>query len=135
MNTPIPLEEQLKSWTPRAPSPALRERLFGVPAAVPAPRRAVLGWLAPVSALVMATLVLWAPRGERLPLSAGAPGPVMAMTLSNETMAAYLPGSFRGQRNHLAPERLAERFGWTKPGDSPSSTPSLTQFRTNFLRR
>jgi hypothetical protein len=83
----------------------------------------------------MVLLVGLAPRGPRLSLAPDPSGPRMAMTVSNQALAAYLPGSFRAQRNRLAPERVAERFGWTKAVASHSSTPSWSQFRTNFLRR
>jgi len=129
------LENHLKSWTPRAPSPALRARFFGRGSEPRVTHPLALGWLAPASALLLTLFVTFVPRDNRLPRSGGAPGAMMAMSLSNQSMAAYLPGSFRGQRNHLAAERLAERFGWTKPGASLSSTPSFTRFQTNDLTR
>jgi hypothetical protein len=61
--------------------------------------------------------------------------PMLALTLSNQSAAAYLPGSFRGQRNRLAAERVTETFGWTKPAASPSSRASFIRWTTNSLER
>jgi hypothetical protein len=135
MTPPNPFENLLKRWTPRIPSAALRARVFAAAAAAAAPSAPALGWLAPAAALLAAFLVVLSPRGAGSPMAPGAAGPLMAMTVSNQSLAAYLPGSFRGERNRLAPERVTERFGWTKPVASHSSTPSWSQFRTNFLKR
>jgi hypothetical protein len=89
----------------------------------------------PATASLLALWLSFVPRVEPLPAATAWPGAMMAMSLSNQNMAAYLPGSFRGQRNHLAAERVVKRFEWTKPGASLSSRPSFTQFRTNYLKR
>jgi hypothetical protein len=57
--------------------------------------------------------------------------PEVAMTLSNASLAAYLPGSFANDQNSLP----ADTFDWTKRVRSPSSMPSFRLSETNHLRR
>jgi len=57
--------------------------------------------------------------------------PIMAVTLSNVSLAAYLPGSFANNQNRVRPDT----FEWTNHGHSPSSMPSFPQSRTNYLKR
>ena len=57
--------------------------------------------------------------------------PMMAVTLSNLSFAAYLPGSSVNDRNALRPDT----FEWTNHGRSPSSIPAFPQSRTNYLKR
>jgi hypothetical protein len=135
MNRPKPLETLLKDWKPRRPSPGLRARLFGP---VPEPRRARPGtwpWLAPVTVSLLLLVLTFNVRTGGLRLSDATPVPMLALTLSNQSVAAYLPGSFRGQRNRLAAERMTESFGWTKPAGSPSSMASFIRWTTNSLER
>ena len=96
------LENQLLSWTLRRPSARLERRLF---AAGPAPAEALLPfrftWLAPATAGLMLMCVLFNQRyGPALSGSASA-GPLVAMILSNQSAAAYLPGSVQAERNNL----------------------------------
>jgi len=106
------LERQLVGWTLRSPSARLERRLFAVG---PAPAEALLPfrltWLAPATAAVMLMCVLFNQRyGPALSTSAN-PGPMVAMILSNQSAAAYLPGSVQAERNNLP----ADAFEWTKP--------------------
>src|ERR1035441_2369833 len=90
------LEKQWLLWTPRRPSVRLERRLFavgGAPAGALLPFRVT--WLAPVTAALMLMCVLFNQRyGPGLSASAS-PGSMVAMILSNQSAAAYLPGSFQ----------------------------------------
>jgi hypothetical protein len=110
------LEKWLYSWTPRRPSAKLDRRLF---AARPAPVEALLpfrfGWLAPTTvALAMMCVLLNQRFGVTFPSAAGAT-PMVAMILSNQSAAAYLPGSFQAEQNNLP----ADAFKWTRGRGSP----------------
>jgi len=95
----------------------------------------VLPWLAPVTVSLLLLFLTFSARTGGLRLGDAVPEPMMALTLSNQSAAAYLPGSFRGQRKRLAADRLGERFGWTKPAGSPSSMASFIRLNTNSLGR
>ena len=103
-------EEHLLSWTPRRPSARLERKLFGGgPAAAEALLPFRVTWLAPATAALMLTCVLFIQLfGSSLAGSAGA-GPMVAMILSNQSAAAYLPGSFQAEQNNLP----ADAFKWT----------------------
>jgi len=103
------LERQLLSWTPRRPSARLEGRLFApTPAAAEVLLPFRLSWLAPVTAGLMLMCVLFNQRyGAGLSRAAG-PAPLVAMILSNQSVAAYLPGSVQAERNNLP----ADAFEW-----------------------
>jgi hypothetical protein len=92
-----------------------------------------LGWLGPVTACLLLLFVTVTQRSAELArLAAGSePLPIMAVTLSNASWAAYLPGSFANDQNAVRPGT----FEWTNQGHSPSSIPSFPQARTNYLKR
>src|ERR1017187_57744 len=118
------LEKQWLLWTPRRPSARLERRVFAVGAA---PAEAVLAfpvpWLAPVTAALMLMCVLFNQRyGPGLSASAS-PGPMVAMILSNQSAAAYLPGRFQGEQNNLP----ADTFNRTRASRSAPDTASLPQ--------
>ncbi len=92
-------------------------------------------WLAPAGASVLLFALSFTLRTGEWHWEGTAPEPMMAMTLSNQSVAAYLPGSFRGQRNRLAADDVAERFGSTRPGGSSSSMASFVQWMTNSSGR
>src|SRR5688572_6374659 len=111
MNEMNPLETQLRSWKPRRPSARLEQRLFPRPQPAQQPAQRALPWLAPAMAcLLFATLALHPP-GTSLPGSQ----PLMAVILSNQSYAAYLPGSFQREQNRW------DTFEWTNHGQSGSS--------------
>jgi len=91
--------------------------------------------LAPVTVSLLLLVLTFSFRTGGLRFEGATPEPMMALTLSNQSVAAYLPGSFRGQRNRLAADRVAERFGWTRPAASPSSMASFIRLNTNSLGR
>ena len=115
MNEMTELERQLYSWTPRHPSARLERRLFAartVPADALAPFR--LSWLAPATAALALTCVLFNQRyGQSFPASSGA-SPMVAMILSNQSAAAYLPGSVQAEQNNLP----ADAFTWAGSRDA-----------------
>jgi len=127
-----PLETQLRSWTPRRPSARLRARVFATPSAVERGRHLSLGWLAPATVCLLLLFVTFGPRsGELARLAASSNQvPMMAVTLSNVSFAAYLPGSFANEQNTVRPDT----FEWTNHGTSPSSIASFPQSRTNQLK-
>src|ERR1019366_7555968 len=96
------LEKQLYSWMPRRPSAKLERQLFAaraVPVHALTPFR--LSWLAPATAALALTCVLFNQRyGQSFPASSGA-SPMVAMILSNQSAAAYLPGSVQAEQNNL----------------------------------
>ena len=120
-----PLETQLRSWTPRRPAARLERTLFR-PGTRPAPRpENWLAWLVPATVcLGFVCLTLNQPLTS--PLST-APGTetLVAMSLSNQSYAAYLPGSFRRTANRW------DTFGWTNDSRSSSSMHSLTPPKAN----
>src|ERR1039457_2142584 len=125
------LEKQWLLWTPRRPSVRLERRLFAVGAA---PAEALLPfrvtWLAPVTAALMLMCVLFNQRyGPGLSASAS-PGPMVAMILSNQSAAAYLPGSFQAEQNNLP----ADIFNRTRSSRSGPGVPSLPRSPGNKQR-
>jgi hypothetical protein len=108
MNDMNELEKQLLSWTLRRPSAKLERRLF---AATPAAAEALLpfrlSWLAPVTAGLMLMCVLFNQRYGPTLAGSATPGPMVAMILSNQSAAAYLPGSVQAERNNLPADAFA----------------------------
>jgi hypothetical protein len=110
------LEKQLRLWTPRHPSARLERRLFaGGPAAAEALLPFRVTWLAPVTAALMLMCVLFNQRYGATLSAAANPGPMVAMILSNQSAAAYLPGSFQAEQNNLP----ADAFKWNRGSSSP----------------
>ena len=133
MNEWNPLETQLRSWTPRRPSAGLKARLFAAPASH-APRRPLaFGWLAPATLGLLLLFVNFNQRDGALARLAAASNqtPLMAVTLSNTSFAAYWPIGFANGRNRARPDT----FEWTNHSHSLSSIPSFPQSRTNVLKR
>src|SRR5262245_52582156 len=124
MNEMNPLETQLRSWTPRRPSPKLARRLFrrSSPATRPA---GIVFWLGPVTACLLFVCVIVGQHGPGNFSSAARHDAIIAMVLSNQSYAAYLPGSFQRAANRL------DTFEWTNHGRSPSFIGSLPPGRTN----
>ena len=130
MNTMNDVEMCLRGWAPRRPSPGLGRRLFGAsrevregsegllapsrPSRAPGQRLSWL-WLSPVAACLLAVMVSSGFRPDGPVAAELRQGPLVAMILSNQSYAAYLPGSF--QRN----ENRWDTFDWTNTGGFPSS--------------
>jgi hypothetical protein len=108
--------------------------LFGRSRDKEQPRPVVsFNWLAPVTACLLFLFVTvqqgasgWTPRSRT-----NSSWPEVAMTLSNVSLAAYLPGSFANEQNSLP----ADTFKWTKRAHSPSSIPLFRLSETNQLNR
>jgi hypothetical protein len=122
----------LRSWTPRRPSAGLRSRLFG---ARPAARRnpvISLNWLAPATGCLLLLFVTVSQQGGGWTRSSvSGETPIVALTLSNQSLAAYFPGSFPYEQNSLP----ADTFEWTNRGRSHSSNASFSRLGTNELTR
>jgi hypothetical protein len=126
-------ETRFRSWTPRRPSAGLKARVLGRGEAAASRQHFSLGWLGPATACLLLLFVTVTQRsGELARLTAASDQlPIMAVTLSNVSLAAYLPGSFANDQNAVRPDT----FEWTNHGHSPSSIPSFLQARTNYLKR
>lgn len=83
-----------------------------------------LSWLAPATAALLLTCVLFNPRNGATLASSANSGPMVAMIMSNQSAAAYLPGSFKREQN-----TLGNTFEWTNHRSSISSVPSLSGSR------
>lgn len=116
MNT---LEAQLRSWTPRHPSSGLERRILGSePLHFSLSRLATV--LAPTAACLLLTVSMVRQSGQVLLPNRGSEAAMIAMGLSNQNFAAYLPGSFQPTANRL------DTFEWTNRGYSNSSMDSFT---------
>jgi len=109
----------LRSWTPRRPSAELERRLFPRPQR--APRKAhSLDWLAPVTACLLFAGLILNPQDTTNMSATPRAGTMVALILSNQSYAAYLPGSFQRSVNRL------DTFEWTNGASSTSSMGSLS---------
>ena len=133
MNEMKLLETQLRSWTPRRPSARLERRIFGETPVesgarawrAEAGRRRALRVLIPAAACLILTLaMLNQPDHTGASASAGQDA-IMVLSLSNQSYAAYLPGSFACEANRW------DTFRWTNGGASPSSAFSISPGKTN----
>jgi hypothetical protein len=128
MNEMNELENQLRSWAPRRPSPKLEQRLFARrPARADEQRKTPhmsFAWLVPASAALMLVCLVFNQRNSTALASSGS-GRLVAVILSNQSAAAYLPGSFHGEQNLLT----ADTFEWTNGSRSTSSISSLSSAR------
>ena len=141
MNEMNDLEMQLRSWAPRRPSAKVKERIFSPNRAselVPVHPIILIAehasrltqwlkptsfrWLAPVMAGLFLTCILLNQRNA--PMASPATAPLIAMILSsNQSAAAYLPGSFQQEQNRLP----SDTFEWTNGSGSTSSISSLSE--------
>ena len=115
MNEMKTLEVQLVSWKPRRPSARLEQEIFGPRETGPG-LRTLMRIVTPVAACLMFTVVMLNQPDRSLAIPTTEPGLLLAMSLSNQSYAAYLPGSFQLSANRL------DTFGWTNGGGCPSST-------------
>ncbi len=122
MNT---LEEQLRSWKPRRPSPRVQQRLFGARQHFSLTLPRLAGILTPTMACLMVTVSLWRQMGQPILNENASQTAVIAMSLSNQNYAPYLATSFQPTANRL------DTFGWTNRGYSKSSVPSFTPKKGN----
>jgi hypothetical protein len=132
------LETQLRAWRPRRPSAKLKARIFSAAHPPIASEQASVtdddshgatrhpwAWLAPVTAALLFVAVLFNQRnGPGFSVTATS-SPMVAMALSNQSVAAWLPGSLARDVNGLP----AETFEWTNGSGSTSSISSLPGWR------
>jgi len=111
----------LRSWQPRRPSAGLKRRIFSAQPGTPT-AAAFLGWLAPVTACALLTLLVFNPANS-LPSSSTSRGAMIAMVLSNQNYAAYAPDGSQNVQNRLSSVTL----DWTNRCVS-TSTIRLTPF-------
>lgn len=116
MNT---LETQLRSWTPRHPSAGLERRLFGSEQLHISLSR-LMTILAPTAACILLTVSMAKQSAQELLTNDVAQATLVAMGLSNQNYAAYLPGTFQPTANRV------DTFEWTNRGYSNSSMDSFT---------
>jgi hypothetical protein len=118
------LETHLRTWKPRSPSARLERKLFRQnEIAAPAEPVTVFRfhWAMPgTAALALLCLLFNQHHAGTISVSANS-GPMVAMIMSNQSAAAYLPGSFERQHNSWG----ADIFDSTNGSKSSSSMRSL----------
>lgn len=119
------LENRLRSWQPRRPSPKVKRRLFGATAQ----RQAInlsLRWFAPAAACL---LLAFAIMNENPAISgvSSARQPLIGLISSNFMYTNFLPGSRPQGHNSVAPAS----FEWTNPGGFTSNVSPFSPARIN----
>lgn len=89
----------MRSWAPRRPSAKLKRRLFAIRLAAAAPPAHSWSWLAPATAALLVTGMLFNQRHCATLFEAGHSGPLVAMILTNPSAAACLPAGFESEQN------------------------------------
>ena len=113
------LETQFRSWSLRRPSPKLKHQLFAAgaiarraitveeenPASIASPGSPSfrLAWLAPATMALLLLCILFNQRNNPFPASPGT-GMMVAVALSNQSAASWLPGSFANNQNSVPTE-------------------------------
>ena len=120
------LEAQLRFWTPRRPSPKIERQLFGS-SAVRFTLPKLVTIFAPTAACLVLTMVGLKQYGQPL-LPPGGQAEMIAMSLSNQSFAPYLPGNCQSAANRVA------TFEWTNRGYSQSSMRSFTPTKGSDLQ-
>jgi hypothetical protein len=119
------LENQLRSWQPRRPSPKFKRRLFGVANSSGA-EGISLRWLAPaVACLFLALTILNQEPG--LSASSSRHEPMMGLISSNLSYTNILPGNRPTGRNGVSPVS----FEWTNLSGITSSISPFSPGRMN----
>lgn len=118
------MEEQLKSWKPRRPSAKLERRLFGTPAQGSHFAQS-WGWLAPAAACVLLVGTMVNQQSQVTFSAVAGHGDLVDLSMSNQSYASYLPGSFKSEQNRW------DTFEWTNGGDFNSSVRPFPRVRTN----
>jgi hypothetical protein len=119
------LENQLRSWQPRRPSPRLKRRLFG---AEDSREAAILSlrWLAPAVACLFLALTI-VNQESSLSASSSRYQPLMGMVSSNLSYTNLLPGDRPTERNRVSPAS----FEWTNRSGFTSSISPFSPGRMN----
>lgn len=136
------LEKQLRSWVPRRPSAKLEQKIFAsrAPAAFgsgaattvaePAGQEQTspsfrLSWLAPATVALLLICLLFNQHNIQALSGASESRTIIAVALSNQSIAPWLPGSFAREQNSLP----NETFEWTNGSGSASRISSLSSLR------
>ena len=142
MNDMNELEKHLHSWVLRRPSPKVERAIFALKAPQPAPQSSAASaaaisvpglpafsfrWLVPATAGLLLLCFIANPNAGSSLTSSTNSGPMVAMILSNQSAAAYLPGSFKMSENTVP----ADTFEWTNGSGSNSSIRSLLRPKGN----
>jgi hypothetical protein len=117
MNDLNELEMQLRSWVPRRPSARLKRKL----ARRPTPKTESepsfrFSWLPPATAALLLLCVLFNQHASQ-GISSAASNSMIAVALSNQSIAPWLPGSFSREHNGLP----TGNFEWTNGSRSTAS--------------
>jgi uncharacterized membrane protein len=118
MNNLEHLENRLRSWKPRHPSPALKSRIFSSPAVVegvtePESFLPPWRWWAPVTALTIAALTLLTGQFSLLHVeNRTSAGIVATAALNQPDLVAYLPAAGHSEANAWR----GTSFEWTNQG-------------------
>ena len=124
MNT---LETQLRSWTPRRPSSGLERRLFPTERLHLSISR-LITILTPAAACVLLTASMMRQSAQELMSNGNERATLVAMGMSNQNFAAYLPGTYQPTANRV------DTFEWTNRGYSNSSMDSFTSPKATDLQ-
>lgn len=127
MNEMNHLEARLRSWTPRRPSRNIERRVFAPrPQPFTLPRLVTI--FAPTAACLVLTFASLKEYGQPLLPARGVQAEMIALSLSNQSFAPYLPGNCQSAANRLA------TFEWTNGGYSQSSVRSFTPTKATDLQ-
>ena len=125
------LEIALRLWAPRRPSAKLEQHLFRQPLVQAAKAvaqkdcpRFNFAWLAPATAALLLVGMIFNQRNN--PTLSGSAGSttMVAIIMSNQNAAAYLPGNLQPSQN-----KLRNTFEWTNGSGLTSSIRSLSHLR------
>lgn len=117
----------MRSWTPRRPSLKLERQVLGR-GQTHSPAQRLLTVLTPTVACLLLTLAMLRQPDDSLVPGGEARATMVALGLSNQNFAAYLPGSFQPTANRV------DTFEWTNGGHSNSSMDSLTPLKATDLQ-
>ena len=129
-----PLEKQLRSWTPRAPSPSLKARIFEQPlpaeasaASSPATERvhapAAWHWLAPAMAVFVFGLFISGSNGSFHHLDTdNFPTALTQAALKQPNYSTYYASGRHSENN-----TLRSTFEWTNDSHSLRTAPPMAQ--------
>ena len=136
MNDSNPWVNQLRSWTPRPPSKALKRKLFPNPVPAKADAAADLivtwRWLTPVLGCLLILAGVFNSRDrESATLTAADTNNLLAVLTTQRTYAAYVTAGFHSRQNAVG----SDTFEWTNSQGLPSSVGSFSPFNTNSLMR
>jgi hypothetical protein len=111
---------------PRRPSARVERRLFAVGSLEAKPSAPChFNWLAPATAALALACVLFNQCYGPNSFSSAATGSMVAMILSNQSAAAYLPGSVQAEQNNVP----ADAFRWAGRSGAAFGVGSLPRLR------